>query len=371
MTLPGLTELQLSDRYFSHERLAQLNLQYLIHDDFRQEKNSTREEFVAKKEKYALLEYAGSAWGWHANCCRPLPESILRLCNELLDLLNAKWISYSEVAGGRANGSYAQFIERFRDSYPSPLFYASLWGIVETMQFLIDERHEDVNHVGRLYGSPLKAAAAHGHEDAVILLSARGANIDLNSGQFSTAIQPTATQGKVKIVEILLQHKPHINLKSGWWEETPLTAASKWSNRKVSEAIVKQLIIAGADVNAIDQRGETAMHKFAENGVTSILKLLVSYNANIYCINMTGNTPLMLAIKEDRESAVDFLIRGTEINISNRDGESALHISAELYQPTTTSLLLEHGADVNAQSLIIAGSGCGQPDSEQIQRQEG
>jgi len=104
-------------------------------------------------------------------------------------------------------------------------------------------------------------------------------------------------------------------------------------------------------MNAIDQRGETAMHKFAGNGVTSILKLLVSYNANICCIDMTGNTPLMLAIKEDRESAVDFLIRGTEINISNRDGESALHISAELYQPTTTSLLLEHGADVNAQIL--------------------
>ncbi len=107
------------------------------------------------------------------------------------------------------------------------------------MQFLIDERHEDVNHVGGLYGSPLEAAAAHGHEDAVILLSARGANIDLNGGQFGTAIQPAATQGKVKIVEILLQHKPHINLKGGWWEETPLAAASKWSNRKASEAIVK------------------------------------------------------------------------------------------------------------------------------------
>ena len=223
--LPQMNKLQLSDRMICHERLARTCLQYLVYD-FLQHVNSTLEEFDEKGRKYALLSYAGKCWGLHIERCWPLPQSIITLCNQLLDPQNAKWLSYSEVVGGRANGSYERFISRFRESYPSPLFYASLWGIVRTMQFLINDRNEDVNHVGGLYGNPLGAAAAHGYEDAVLLLLQQGADINLNAGEFGTAISGAAACGRLKMVELLLLNGPDVNLKGGWWDKPPLIAAS-------------------------------------------------------------------------------------------------------------------------------------------------
>ena len=351
VNFPTLNELRLSDRALSHEKLALVNLQYLLYDDFRQKKNSTVEQFNEKKARYALLEYAGAAWGWHANCCQPLPQTIIKLCNQLLDPHNHKWISYSEIVGGRANGSFARFMARFGDSYPSPLFYASLWGIVETMQFLMDERSEDVNHVGGLYGSPLKAASAHGHGEAVNLLLARGAEVDLNGGQFGTALQTAAAQGKLKVVEILIDHSSDINLKGGWWSETPLLAASQSASRKSAEAIVEQLLNAGANCNAADEKGATALHMFAANGTTSILKLLVKHQADVNHKDSQGCTPLLLAIQEGRQSAAEFLMQtGMDVNIQNNDGETALHLSAEMDHFNFARILLEHGADPNVQN---------------------
>ena len=349
--LPQMNKLQLSDRAFCHERLARTCLQYLVYDDFLQHVNSTLEEFDKKDRKYALLGYAGKCWGLHTKRCWPLPQSIITLCNQLLDPQNAKWLSYSEVVGGRANGSYERFISRFRESYPSPLFYASLWGIVRTMQFLINDRNEDVNHVGGLYGNPLGAAAAHGYEDAVLLLLQQGADINLSAGQFGTPISGAAACGSLKTVELLLLNGSDVNLKGGWWDEPPLIAASRYDNRKTAEAIVELLLDAGADLEAADSKGETVVHKFAASGATNVLKLLVARHANVNRRDSDGETPLHLAIIEARQSASLFLIRnGADLTITDNFKDTALHIAAETDQTASISELLDHGADINAQS---------------------
>ena len=310
--LPQMNKLQLSDRIICHERLAGTCLQYLVYDDFLQHVNSTLEEFDEKGRKYALLSYAGKCWGLHIKRCWPLPQSIITLCNQLLDPQNAKWLSYSEVVGGRANGSYERFISRFRESYPSPLFYASLWGIVRTMQFLINDRNEDVNHVGGLYGNPLGAAAAHGYEDAVLLLLQQGADINLNAGEFGTPISGAAACGRLKTVELLLLKGPDVNLKGGWWDEPPLIAAS---------------------------------------GATNVLKLLVARHANVNRRDSDSQTPLHLAILEARQSAILFLIcNGADLTITDNFKETALHIAAATDQTASISELLDHGADINAQN---------------------
>ena len=257
INLPSLSELKFSDRSYSHGRLAQVYLQYLLYDDFKQTTSSTLEEFDKRRRKFAFLDYAGSTWGWHADRCRPLPNFILTLCKELLDPQNAKWLSYSEVVGGRANGSFQTFITQFRDSYPRPLFYASFWGIVDCMRFLVNERKEDVNHVGGLYGSPLKAAIAHGHEDAVSFLLENGANIYLDGGQYGTVVNTAAATGQVKILAMLLELKPDISLKGGWLGEPPLVAAHR-SSRTSVENIVERLLDAGASCYATNKSGYTA-----------------------------------------------------------------------------------------------------------------
>ena len=338
---------QLSDRYHAHEKNSHICLKYLLYDDFRQHKNSTQEQFNEKIKHYAFLNYAGAHWGWHVNRCRPFSPTTINLSNDLLDPLNQKWLSYSEVVGGRANGSFSRFYARFKDNYPSPLFYASLWGIIETMTFLITERAQDVNHVGGLYGSPLKAAAAHGFEEAVRLLLDKGADIDLNGGQFGTAIQTAAAYGQIKVSKLLLECNPNVNLRGGWFDGTPLLAAAWISSRRTAEEMVRLLVQAGADVGTTDSKGATAMHSFAANGATSVLKVLVQNNASLDLQDKNGTTPLMLAIEEGRKSAVKFLVTsGANVNLKNDNGFRALHFACE--QPQCMPILLDHGSEIDA-----------------------
>lgn len=157
-TIQQLQDCRLTDSRYSHERLTKVCLKYLCYNDFQQEKNSTSEQFKEKIRKYAFLQYAGVEWGHHSRKCKPLCSETIDLCNKLLDPSGSRWLSYSEVVGGNANLSFENFISKFRNSYPSPLFYASLWGITETVHFLMDQG-EDINHIGGLYGSPLGAAS--------------------------------------------------------------------------------------------------------------------------------------------------------------------------------------------------------------------
>lgn len=163
---PQLEQYQLSDVYISHDRIAQICLRYLCYDDFVQSKNSSLSEYEKKLKAYTFLNYAAVSWGHHIRKCRPLSRSVIQLSNTLLNPANSKWLSFSEVIGANANRGYERFITRFQEAYPSPLFYASLWGVTETMEFLM-ARGEDVNHNGGLYGNPLNAAAAHGNLEAV------------------------------------------------------------------------------------------------------------------------------------------------------------------------------------------------------------
>ncbi|KAL6713255.1 hypothetical protein ACLMJK_008720 [Lecanora helva] len=345
-----LTELQgpeLSDQFHGHEKTAHICLKYLLYDDFRQDQNSTDEQFNQKVEKYAFLEYAGVNWGWHADRCRPFSETTIELSNGLLDPLNHKWLSYSEVVGGKANGSFSRFYKRFKDNYPSPLFYASLWGITETMDFLIEERAQNVNHVGGLYGSPLKAAAAHGFEAATSLLLDKGADIDLESGQHGTAIQTAAALGQVKIAKTLLQHNPNVNIRAGWNNETPLLAAALVSSRRTAEEIVRLLIQAGAELDTTDPGGNTAMHRFAANGATNVLQLLVQNHATLDMQDNEGTTPLMVAVEEGRQSAMEFIVAaGADVHKVDTEGRTALHLART--KPKCMSVLLAHGSKINA-----------------------
>lgn len=113
---PQLEQYQLSDVYHSHNRIVQICLRYLCYDDFVQSKNSSLSEYEKKLKAYTFLNYAAVSWGQHIRKCRPLSSSVIQLSNTLLNPANSKWLSFSEVIGGNANGGYERFITRFQEA---------------------------------------------------------------------------------------------------------------------------------------------------------------------------------------------------------------------------------------------------------------
>ena len=180
---PKLGQTYFTDEAGAHKLLAQVCLRYLCYDDFIQTEHSSEEGFYANIDKHAFLKYAGGYWTDHKSYCNDLPSEIVRWANELFDPFAQKWFSYSEVIGSKANGSFPKFLRRFRKKYPNSLFYASLWGLVPTMEFLIMERQAPIDKIGGLYGSPLQAASAMGSVAAVRLLLQHNAVVNIGDGR--------------------------------------------------------------------------------------------------------------------------------------------------------------------------------------------
>lgn len=88
--------------------------------------------------------------------------------------------------------------------------------------------------------------------------------------------------------------------------------------------IVAELINAGADLKARHPDGnETILHQAAEHNWFEIVHLAVDRHLSVNLTDKNGNTPLHVAVARGAWSTVEFLIRsGAEVWANNEDGQT-------------------------------------------------
>jgi len=113
---------------------------------------------------------------------------------------------------------------------------------------------------------------------------------------------------------------------------------------------VRTLIKDGADVNAAQGDGMTALHWAARNGDAAMTQMLLFAGANVKAsTRLGGYTPLLMAAEHGHAAVISALIAGgADAKAANTLGTTALMLAAASGNPTAVTTLVENGAELEA-----------------------
>jgi len=280
--------------------------------------------------------------------------------------------------------SHGAELKTFLKQDDSVLWEAASGGHTQMAKLLIDSG-ANVDQLSRSSTSALEEAAANGYIAIVKLLLDHGADINLRTRrkQGGSALTVAAARGHTAMVQLLIEKGADINMKLQVFPGNALCAAvySHWGNSDIIRALVsagadihaqpmilignaliaavttgylekvKLLIELGADVNARPPgRFGTALGAAASTGNIHIAKYLLDNGADV---NTPGDSysPYAEELAEQDFAGVVDALRRVSVKVKFAAGQygSPLTEAAAYGRIDMVRLLLDHGADVNAQ----------------------
>ncbi|OQX30063.1 MAG: hypothetical protein B0D92_00430 [Spirochaeta sp. LUC14_002_19_P3] len=161
--------------------------------------------------------------------------------------------------------------------------------------------------------SALHKAAEKNQEGMLSLFLSKGAKADIRDQPGNTPLLTAARKGYKTIATLLIENGADVNARD-YSGRTPLHEAVYVPNRM---ELMELLISNGANVNAKDNLGYSPLHHAVlvmDESAVSAVQYLLDNKVEIDARNMEGNTPLMLAVKNDKKDlALMFLARGAGI----------------------------------------------------------
>ena len=213
----------------------------------------------------------------------------------------------------------------------------------------------------------LHTAAELGHTDIAQALLEAGAGVNTTAGFRWTPLMFAASNGHTATVQLLLKYGANPNAEDNM-QQTPLllaaqrrqntacahlyAAGGRYGTELISAVLagqvktVEQLLQNGADPNAADSRGYTALMLACAHSSAAMRRLIMqSKGVNLNAANEDGNTALILAAQQTDASLLQELISaGADVNICNNSGYPALSYAIALKNELCTKLLLQAGA---------------------------
>jgi uncharacterized protein len=201
--------------------------------------------------------------------------------------------------------------------------------LLATDPALVNSRDEAGN-------SAVLLALYHGHREIADFLIARGADLNVfeasAAGQFDrvkslvaenadlvsayshdgfTPLHLAAFFGHQSILKLLLDQGANPNaIAKNPMQVMPIHSAAAHFQPEVAEAIVKDLVIHGAEVNSTQQGGFTALHEAAQSGNLGLIKFLLAHGANISARANDGKSALTFAQESNKPEAASLLEGG-------------------------------------------------------------
>jgi ankyrin repeat protein len=203
-------------------------------------------------------------------------------------------------------------------------------GDIQKVNSLLKKNPELIASRNSLGQTPLYSAAGNNNKEMMRLLLAKGADVNDKDNQGSVPLGIAAMMGCKDAAELLLSNGAEINVKNNK-DAAPLhvAASAGWKD------LVEFLLSKGAEINSKDGNGNTPLHlavqlldKYREDasppvfsGITvmietlqvsnrtkkELLELLLAKGADVNAMNNQGQTPLRLAVAKGHKDVVESL----------------------------------------------------------------
>jgi ankyrin repeat protein len=178
-------------------------------------------------------------------------------------------------------------------------------------------------------------SAEKGDSKAIQLFLNAGIDCNALSATGSTALMAASKNGRIEVVNKLLDQKVNVDVQ-GKQGVTALMLAAE--NNQVE--IVKLLLKKNADPNVEDQTGWTALMKAVYQGNTACVKALAAGSRQ-----EVNRSLLVAALTGHQEIAKMLLDNGAEVDSRADDGRTPLMLAAGKGDNDLVSFLLKAGAD--------------------------
>ncbi|MBU0617074.1 MAG: ankyrin repeat domain-containing protein [Planctomycetes bacterium] len=236
---------------------------------------------------------------------------------------------------------------------PGHIHAAAQAGDLTRVRTLLADAPELVDSPDSLGRTPLHAAALARDARVLALLLERGAKPNAKDAAGETALFIAARAGRVELVQRLLTSGAGANLKN-LRGASPLHVIATDGQRTppaqaARKAIAGLLLAAGADVDAADGEGMTALHVGLARQRDELVAALIEGGADVHLRDANGRTPLYYAALSNNSKAIALLVeKKADVDLADKAGNTALHAAALRCRCKAIELLLKSGANVAA-----------------------
>lgn len=220
----------------------------------------------------------------------------------------------------------------------SPFLLAAKHGNVDCCQLLLSKGADPLDR-GPSGQNALMQAASSGDSDLVEFFIDKGIDVHAVDQKCNNVLAFSRTESCTRLLiarGVAIDHRS----ASGY---TPLmqVEAKHWLES------CSALLAAGANVNAVTEHGDSALRCAIDAGSLPIVTLLLENNADC-SLRFASRTML---IEAARVNSVDIsaalLQRKIDVNASDKDGNTALHVASRSSNAALVELLLKHQANPN------------------------
>ena len=248
------------------------------------------------------------------------------------------------------------------------LYAACFQENTQDVQFLLNA-NTDVNHFSSAVYTSLLIAVTKGNIDIVTLLLDQDANVHSVTVDGKTPLHIAVDKGDETIIKKLLTHEADPSLKDAPGNTSlhlavrvkggAKTVIQKTGSKKISLLpascyicsiqTVQAIIDHCADVNTVNNRGQTALWFACLDGQESFVKILLDAGADPSLADRHGDSCLHAAVHGQcsTETIQKIVDHGTQLNAVNKDGATPLLLACSAAQAEAVRVLLNAKADPN------------------------